>query len=280
MGSSAAPVDDAAGLADRSGRRALRDPLTGLASRGLLRRLERLLGPEGRPSGDPGGGDAALLLLDIDRFRLVNGGLGHGAGNRVLEQLGRQQMRRACRRVVRWQASGEAPSDLRLHLNLSMGQVDDPALVDDLRRTLERTGLPARRQWLEITESATMRRPARLREIRQLGARLAVDDFGTRHSTLAQLRRLDLDGLKIDRTFVAGPEEDARDRAIVESVVTLGRSLGLQVVAEEVETRAQLEDLEEMDCHCVQGFLVGRPAGADRVAGGALTAYSGSCSGT
>lgn len=183
----------------------------------------------------------------------------------LIARLGRQQLRQACQQVSSWKSGGEVHPDLRLHVNLSMGQLDEPGMVDHLRGVLADSGFPAGRLWLEITESVTMRQPGRLQELKGLGVRLAVDDFGTRYSTLAQLKRLDLDALKIDRTFVDGLVEDSRDRAIVESVIILGKSLGLEVVAEGIETEEQVGILEHLNCDSGQGFLVGRPLPAREV---------------
>lgn len=184
----------------------------------------------------------------------------------LIAELGRQQMRTACRDVADWSGDGGA-SDLRLHVNLSMAQLDDSDVVDDLREILAESGFSADRLWLEITEGVTTRQPARLARLSGLGCRLSVDDFGTRHSTLAQLKRLDLHGLKIDRSFVDGACDSNEDRAIVESVITLGRRLGLEVVAEGIETEEQLMLLRRGGCDYGQGYLLGRPAPADEIVG-------------
>lgn len=183
----------------------------------------------------------------------------------LIVELGRQQLRRAGRQVAQWSRCLPGASDLRLHVNLSLGELDDPDVVRQLREALVETGLSAEQLWLEITESVTMRQPDRLGELSALGPRLTVDDFGTRYSTLTQLKRLSLSGLKVDRSFVDGVAEDPQDLAIVESVVTLGHKLGFEVVAEGIETEEQLHLLKEMGCDHGQGFLLGRPMPASEV---------------
>lgn len=179
----------------------------------------------------------------------------------LIVELGEQQMEEACRGLLSGQDLGGRESDrpLRLHLNLSSHQLEDPEVVERVRRVLERTGFPAERLCLEVTESAAAREPGAVDRLGELGVELAIDDFGTAYSTLAQLKRLRVDALKIDRSFVAGLPEDARDRAIVESVLTLGHALGLVVVAEGVETAGQLELLRELGGDEVQGFHLARP---------------------
>ncbi len=178
----------------------------------------------------------------------------------LIARLGEQQLERACREVLDGELSS-AGSDgpLRLHVNFSARQLEDPDVTERIRRILERTGFPPDRLYLEITESAAMRQPEIVDELTELGVLLALDDFGTRYSTLSQLRRLSTDALKIDRTFVDGLVEDDRDCAIVETILTLGRSLGLDVVAEGVESEEQLAMLRDLGCGEAQGFHLGRP---------------------
>ncbi|MDQ1709172.1 MAG: hypothetical protein QOG49_557, partial [Frankiaceae bacterium] len=123
--------------------------------------------------------------------------------------------------------------------------------------------------WLEITESMLMHdadgATRILLELRSSGVHLSIDDFGTGYSSLAYLRRFPVEALKIDRSFVASMHENADDAVIVASVLTLAHSLGLQVVAEGVETQGQLDTLRSLGCDEVQGYFTGRPARADDV---------------
>lgn len=178
----------------------------------------------------------------------------------LIVELGEQQLEASCEKLL--DAALVPPGTdgpLRLHVNLSARQVEDPGIVDRVGAILARTAFPAERLCLEITESAAMEKPEIVDRLKEIGVQLAVDDFGTRYSTLAQLRRLRLDALKIDRTFVAGLPGSPEDRAIVCTILTLGHSLGLRVVAEGIETSDQRDLLSELGCPEGQGFLLGRP---------------------
>jgi len=143
-------------------------------------------------------------------------------------------------------------------------QFFDGDLVADLAQACAAAGLAADGLHLELTESSLMRQPQQaldvLRQLRALGVGVALDDVGTGFSSMAYLRDLPLDTLKIDRSFVADVHRDARNASICEALLTLGRSLGLQVVAEGVENDAQLQWLRAHGCDQVQGYLLGRPA--------------------
>lgn len=179
----------------------------------------------------------------------------------LIIQLGKQQLKRACAGFrERWGLDRRGPdSSLRLHVNLSARQLEDPDLVERTTRILEETDLPPSLLCLEITESAAMRKPETVGKLKEIGIEMAIDDFGTRYSTLSQLRRLRVDALKIDRTFVAGLTANVEDRAIVETILTLGRSLGLRIVAEGIETADQLRSLQELGCDEAQGYHLARP---------------------
>ena len=154
----------------------------------------------------------------------------------------------------------------RCEVNLSARQIDDPSIVETIEAILARTGLPPEHLTLEITESALMRDAAAalvvLQTLKELGVLLAIDDFGTGYSSLSYLQRFPLDVVKVDRMFVHELEEDNGGRAIVSAVISLAHALGLEVVAEGVETEQQLELLRELDCDYAQGFLFSRPVPA------------------
>jgi len=173
-------------------------------------------------------------------------------------QLGEQQLEQACRDVLAVESRHENAS-LELHVNLSARQLLEPNVVDRVAAVLDRTEFPAERLTLEITETAAMRKPDAVEKLHGIGAAIALDDFGTEYSSLAQVKRLQVDSLKIDQSFVSGLPDDHEDRAIVETVLTLGDSLELDVVAEGVETEEQLQVLREAGCGRVQGFLLSRP---------------------
>jgi diguanylate cyclase (GGDEF)-like protein len=165
---------------------------------------------------------------------------------------------------ARWRTAGH---DLGVAVNLSARSLHDPALVDEISRLLRRHGVPASRLTLEVTESAVMADPARavalLHQLRDLGVRLSVDDFGTGYSSLSYLKRLPVQEVKIDRSFVTGLGRDAEDLPIVRAIVDLGRHMGLEVVAEGVEDALTLGLLDSIGCHIAQGWHVSRPMPLD-----------------
>jgi EAL domain-containing protein (putative c-di-GMP-specific phosphodiesterase class I) len=188
----------------------------------------------------------------------------------LIVPLGRHVLEVACRRAAAWPlAPGRPPLDLSV--NVSSRQLVHPAFVAQVAEVLERSGLAAHRLCLEITETVLVDDLA-LRGIaglKALGVRLAIDDFGTGHASFDYVRRLGgVDAIKIDRSYVAGIDDDrGHDRAIVAAVLALGRSLGLEVVAEGVETPSQAETLLSMGCSRGQGYRYGRAvaaAGADQ----------------
>ena len=182
-------------------------------------------------------------------------------GDWVLEQ--------ACR----WAASIGAAGAPKLAVNLSARQFAQPRLVEGIARVLGETGLPARRLELELTEATVMRdlefTQAALGKLKALGVGVAIDDFGTGRSSLAILKRLAVDTLKIDPSFVAGLPTNPDDCAIVTAILGLARGLGIAVVAEGVERAAQLEFLRTHGCAYAQGHLVGHPAAPAVPAAGA-----------
>jgi EAL domain-containing protein (putative c-di-GMP-specific phosphodiesterase class I) len=158
-------------------------------------------------------------------------------------------------------------ADYSLSVNLSARQLASPDLVAAVAGALASSAVPASSVYLEITETTLLSQVASnldtLRSLRDLGVHLAVDDFGTGYSSLSYLRQLPIDSLKIDRSFIDGLGIDSHDTAIVEAVIGLAKVLDLDVVAEGVETRSQLELLREMGCRTGQGFLFSEPLAAD-----------------
>ncbi|MCK6387702.1 putative bifunctional diguanylate cyclase/phosphodiesterase [Zoogloea sp.] len=154
------------------------------------------------------------------------------------------------------------PPDFRVSINLSGVNFMDPHLIPTIRAVLGEAQVPPSRIEFELTETVLMRdldyATATLAQLRDMDIRVAVDDFGTGYSSLAYLRRLAVNTLKIDRSFI-GELHDSQGLAIVEAVIGLARSLGMDVVAEGVETPAQLEALRERGCHLIQGYLFARP---------------------
>ncbi|RAU44617.1 MULTISPECIES: EAL domain-containing protein [unclassified Pseudomonas] len=183
----------------------------------------------------------------------------------LIQPLGRWVLERACRDAMDW------PPEVGLSVNLSPGQLaDHEDIVAVVAQALHGSGLSARRLELEITERVLLDHAqgakAALTALRTLGVRLSLDDFGTGFSSLAYLRQYPLDGIKIDRSFIAHLTERGNDLAIVQAMIDLGRSLGMTVTAEGVETQAQLECLRRHPCDEVQGFHFSRAVPADQLA--------------
>jgi diguanylate cyclase (GGDEF)-like protein len=167
----------------------------------------------------------------------------------------------------RWRDEG---LDLSVAVNLSVPNLLDTKLPGDVHELLTRHGVPPQRLILEVTENVILADPARVIEIltalKQFGVRLSLDDFGTGSSALAYLKRLPVDELKIDKSFVIGMESSPADEAIVRSTTELAQRLGLRVVAEGVETEDALARLEDAGCEEVQGYFLQRPVPADEIA--------------
>jgi diguanylate cyclase (GGDEF)-like protein len=182
----------------------------------------------------------------------------------LIESIGAWVLDQALAQLARWRAAGFAT--LRVAVNLSMHQLRNERFPELVARTLAVHGLDGDGLELEVTESAAMHDPARtarlMGELRALGVALAIDDFGTGHSSLAYLKKLPLSCLKLDRSFVADLEHDTNDAAICNATIQLAHRLGLAVVAEGIESRAQLEFLRGLKCDMGQGFHIGKPMAA------------------
>ena len=180
--------------------------------------------------------------------------------NGLIITVGRQVLLRACRQAAEWRRAGY---DLSMSVNVSPRQLDSPGIVSDITEALEASGLGPDHLVVEITENTLMRDPAttvaRISQLKALGIRVAVDDFGTGYSSLAYLRRFPVDILKIDRSFIASMTSSERSSALIHSLVQLGKSLGLDTVAEGIEERQQLEQLRDEQCDTGQGFLYAKP---------------------
>ena len=185
--------------------------------------------------------------------------------NGLIDGIGLWVAREACRQVVAWQAAGYLVP--RMSINVSAAQFRHPGLAGMMARLLAEHGLDPARFVIELTESALMADPEsahqQLRQVRQAGLRVSIDDFGTGHSSLSCLRRYPLDELKIDRSFIADLEHSTRDLEVLRSILNLSRALELSVVVEGVETHGQLALLRELGCTVAQGFLFSRPVSAE-----------------
>lgn len=178
-------------------------------------------------------------------------------------------MARACRQLHAWQGRGPRWAALGMQLNLTDKDIAQRGLPDRVRNVLRQSDIRACHLTLELTESIIMRRIASERptllELRSLGVKLAIDDFGIGYSSFGQLSALPFDSLKVDRSFVAGLGTEEGATEIVRTILQLGQSLGRATVAEAVETTAQLQWLSEAGCHAVQGNLLTRPMTAEAI---------------
>jgi diguanylate cyclase (GGDEF)-like protein len=186
----------------------------------------------------------------------------------LIVEIGAWVLREACRQVAEWRAQG---SDLGVAVNVSARQLVQPDIVDLVRSALDESGLPADALCLEITESAVMRDPesalASLALVKDLGVKVAIDDFGVGFSSLAQLKELlPLHALKVDKSFISGLADDDRNSAIVAAVVMMATTLGVTAVAEGVETEAQMAQARALGCDLSQGYFYTEPEPAEVLA--------------
>jgi EAL domain-containing protein (putative c-di-GMP-specific phosphodiesterase class I) len=179
--------------------------------------------------------------------------------------LGEWVIRETCRKAAAWQLDNG--SQIRLAVNLSATQFRHQNLVEVIRSALAAENLDARCLEIELTESAVMTNPEEsvgvLKQLRKMGVTVAVDDFGTGYSSLSYLRRFPIDKLKIDRSFVRDLATSRTDESIVRAIISLAHSVGLQVVAEGVETEEQLRCVRALGCDQWQGYYCCEPQPAE-----------------
>jgi EAL domain-containing protein (putative c-di-GMP-specific phosphodiesterase class I) len=252
-----------------------RDPLERLSMAARLRRA--LSGDEFQlhyqPIFDTAGGqlvslEALLRWYDRERGALVPPGefIPVAEETGLIESIGDWVIRAVCEQQVAWAARGLLP---QISVNVSPRQLRRIDFIGRVTEHLRATGADPRRITIELTESAMHQGHAdaepSLRRLHDLGLRLALDDFGAGGSSLARLREMPMDTLKIDRAFLREVPENGEAAAIVTAILSLARALGRYVVAEGVETEEQRRFLEEQRCPLVQGFLLGRPMPVDAV---------------
>jgi EAL domain-containing protein (putative c-di-GMP-specific phosphodiesterase class I) len=186
----------------------------------------------------------------------------------IIVELGQWVLERACQQNREWQALTGWP--LTVSVNLSVRQFQQDSVTDMVASTLRRTGLDPRCLELELTETMALHGPdamrAALQELRGMGVQCSIDDFGTGYCGLSHLTRFPLDRLKIDKSFVDQITTAEADAAVVAAIIAMGHSLGLEVVAEGVETDEQLAYLIACGCDQVQGFIFSAPMPPDRFA--------------
>jgi diguanylate cyclase len=188
----------------------------------------------------------------------------------MISEIGMSVLQMAAWQAANWRAEGKVPAHLELHVNLSGRQLEDPYLVEKIKRVLGSTGFPASLLVLEITESVAVETGAAhidlLEQMRALGIRFAIDDFGTGYSSLNYLRALPVDVLKIDRAF-AQTLDGETDTVLLEAIVRLGHSLDIDMIAEGIEHAEQAITLRRLGCRRAQGFLFHRPLSVSEIPG-------------
>jgi EAL domain-containing protein (putative c-di-GMP-specific phosphodiesterase class I) len=183
----------------------------------------------------------------------------------LINEIGEWVLREGCRQAREWQSLGLAPR--RMAINLSARQFGDRGFLDMVTRVLAETGLAPEHLELEITESQVMRQTEGmimlLNKLSEMGVQLAIDDFGTGYSSLSYLKRLPIQKLKIDQSFVRDITVDPNDTAIVVAIINMAKSLDLETIAEGVETAGQLALLRSKGCRTGQGFYFSAPVRAE-----------------
>jgi diguanylate cyclase (GGDEF)-like protein/PAS domain S-box-containing protein len=226
--------------------------------------------PQFETGGDVVVGVEALLRWNRPGVGLVGPGafLPHAEENGLIIPINEWVLRRACTDAYAWQRDGLPP--FRVAINMSPIQFRKKNVPLQVARVLSETGLEPRRLELELTENIVMQDIEAvandLRELNRLGVSIAIDDFGTGYSSLSYIKKLPVQRIKIDQSFVRNMTQDPNDAAIVRAIITLGRSLSLDVLAEGVETARQLQALRDCGCGFAQGFLLGRPVPAADIA--------------
>ncbi len=187
----------------------------------------------------------------------------------LIVPIGRWVLGEACRQAQAWTAGGGR--SVGISVNVSAYQLGRDDFADDVRQALQASGLDPAALMIEITETTVMRDVGvaceHLREVKALGASVAVDDFGTGYASLSQLQKMPADVLKVDRSFIAALEGGEQSRDLLQAILGVGHSMSLKVIAEGIETEEQLRTVTEMGCEMAQGFLIGRPSPAEVIEG-------------
>ena len=187
----------------------------------------------------------------------------------LIVAIGESVLQQSCKRMVAWQRLSPAYRSLSLSVNLSSRQVSQLDLIEKIRGVIEETGIDPHSLKLEITESVVMENAEAatmmFKQLRALGVQLSIDDFGTGYSSLSYLHRFPVNYLKIDKSFVGRMTEAKDNSEIVRTIITLARNLGLEVVAEGVETEHQNKQLKALGCDFGQGYLFSRPLDGEAV---------------
>jgi EAL domain-containing protein (putative c-di-GMP-specific phosphodiesterase class I) len=186
----------------------------------------------------------------------------------LLRALDSWVLRSAVQQTAAWNDTGQT---FDVAINLTVYSLQDPALIGEVKTLLTRTGVPPQHIVIELTEHSALRDPETVQQVlhglRDLGLRVALDDFGSGYASLANLQQIPVDILKVDRAFTAGIEREPRDEAVVMALLALGRGMHIGVVVEGVEDDAQLIWLRQAGCSQAQGYWIGRPVPANLIVG-------------
>ena len=184
--------------------------------------------------------------------------------------IGSWALLEALTHLSEWIASGVCPRDATMAVNVSPRQLSDPNFVNVVSEALTRAHIPAKQLWLEVTEGVMISQPDQalvaLTKLCELGVRVAIDDFGTGYSSLSLLQKFPIQRLKIDRTFINGVADNDDARALVRTIIAMCESMGLDMVAEGVESVRQLQTLGELRCAKAQGYLISHPVPPESIA--------------
>jgi len=184
----------------------------------------------------------------------------------IICELGAWALHDALRELRGWIDTGVVAPTTTISVNVSPRQIADPNFAEVVHDALERSGVSPHLLWIEMTESMMLEEPelaqSTLRQVRSMGVRLALDDFGTGFSSLSLLQNFPIQRIKIDRAFVRGIAEHGNDRSLVRTIIAMAQSMGLDLVAEGVETVHQLQGLRDMGCDKAQGYLISHPVPA------------------
>lgn len=187
--------------------------------------------------------------------------------NGAINKIGEWVLKIACSQNKKWQDMGLLYA--RVGVNLSVIQFNDPLIVEKIEKIIKETGIEARYLDLEITESVAVKENANVMEIlnrlKKLGISISIDDFGTEYSSLSRLKVLPIDRIKIDMQFIHGIEGSPKDQAITKIIINLAKSLELDVIAEGVETKGQMEFLNQRMCDEAQGYFYYKPMPAEEL---------------
>jgi EAL domain-containing protein (putative c-di-GMP-specific phosphodiesterase class I) len=187
----------------------------------------------------------------------------------IIDDIGAWVIGEAMRQLRIWIEDGTLPDETTVSVNVSPRQLADPRFPAVVHEAVEASGLPPHLLWLEVTESMMVESPkiaqGALENVRATGVRIALDDFGTGYSSLSLLQTFPIQRIKIDRAFVGTIVDNLNDRMLVRTIIGLGNSMGIDIVAEGVESMAQLRLLRELGCAKAQGYLIAHPAPAEAV---------------